>query len=244
MKIYTKVVIGMRSGEILEEESYEHDGDVALCKGGDRGGNEIAETSQEIEMSKITQEEWNRFKTTYQPLMKEMAGEIQEIGEAEKNTVAGMVGSGLTRSYNEAADQTAKNSFRGGVDPSSGRMSIGMGDVGRGRAESMAQGMVKGVERVEDVKVAGLQNIVGMARGDAGKSMRGLNSIATDAVNAANQKASFEQASRNDKAELGATVVGMGLAGARASGWGKAGAASTGDALAGSLYYDQNALPA
>ena len=33
MKMYTRVVIDMADGSVLEEESYEHTGDVALCKG-------------------------------------------------------------------------------------------------------------------------------------------------------------------------------------------------------------------
>ena len=33
MKIYTRVVIDMADGSVLEEDSFEHHGDVALCKG-------------------------------------------------------------------------------------------------------------------------------------------------------------------------------------------------------------------
>ena len=38
MKIYNKVVIDMATGETVEEDSYEHEGSVALCKGGGGGG--------------------------------------------------------------------------------------------------------------------------------------------------------------------------------------------------------------
>jgi len=34
MKIYTKVTISMDTGEVLDSESYEHDGPIAACKGG------------------------------------------------------------------------------------------------------------------------------------------------------------------------------------------------------------------
>jgi hypothetical protein len=38
MKIYTRVVIDMKTNEVLEEESFEYEGELALCGGGKGGG--------------------------------------------------------------------------------------------------------------------------------------------------------------------------------------------------------------
>lgn len=38
MKIYTKIIINMSSGETLHEESFEYEGEIVLCWGGDSGG--------------------------------------------------------------------------------------------------------------------------------------------------------------------------------------------------------------
>lgn len=38
MKVYTKVVLDMRTLELIEEESFDYEGPVALCKGGGGGG--------------------------------------------------------------------------------------------------------------------------------------------------------------------------------------------------------------
>lgn len=48
MKVYTRLVIDISTSQILEEESFEYDGPLALCDGGgDGGGGEGADTSGE-----------------------------------------------------------------------------------------------------------------------------------------------------------------------------------------------------
>lgn len=43
MKVYTRVVISLKDNSIIEEDSYNYDGDVALCFGG--GGTQVVEKS-------------------------------------------------------------------------------------------------------------------------------------------------------------------------------------------------------
>lgn len=40
MKIYRKIVLDMKSGKTLEEQSFDYEGDLALCGGGDGGGDQ------------------------------------------------------------------------------------------------------------------------------------------------------------------------------------------------------------
>lgn len=49
MKIYTKVVMDMRTGEILEEESFKYTGPIAECKGGGGVTHTTATTKGEID---------------------------------------------------------------------------------------------------------------------------------------------------------------------------------------------------
>jgi len=46
MKIYTKVTISMDTGEVLDSESYEHDGPIAECKGGGGSNTEYVQSPQ------------------------------------------------------------------------------------------------------------------------------------------------------------------------------------------------------
>jgi hypothetical protein len=56
MKIYTKVVIDMSSGAILEEESHDYSGPVALCGGGGTTVAAPTKTDTELETEKINME--------------------------------------------------------------------------------------------------------------------------------------------------------------------------------------------
>ena len=181
---------------------------------GGGGSNEVPETKYEKEMAKITSEEWNRYKTVFQPLMDTEAKKITAMGVGEKNAVSGMINAGVTKQFDSAADRTTKGLNSHGIDPSSGVSAITMADVSRDKSEAMTPAMVGGDIQVDKTKVAGLQNLVNMARGDAGQAMRGVNSIATDQVRNAIQDASTAQQSRNDTFEGLASVAGAGMAAA------------------------------
>jgi len=53
MKVYTFIELDMSSGEVLHEESYEHNGSVALCTGGS-GGNDASDTSEVTNKIELT----------------------------------------------------------------------------------------------------------------------------------------------------------------------------------------------
>jgi len=178
------------------------------CGSDKSDSNKVQETAYEIELSKITNEQWNRFKKVHQPLFNDLAGDITGIGQAEKNTVAGLVSSGLTKQYGDRQEAAAKNLSLRGVGPSS----LAIGDISRERAGVVTGGMVKGQGEVDNTKVAGLQNLVNMARGDAGEAMRGISDIAGEQVQDATSKAIYDQQDRNETLETAGTAAGMGLA--------------------------------
>lgn len=246
MKIYREITLSMETGEVLAEDSYEYDGPVAECKGGGGGNNEQPETAQEVELSKITQEEWNRFKTTYQPLFEDLAADYTKMGDKEKNAVGGLVHAGTTKVYDAAAKDVTKAAQSRGLDPSSGATTIGLGDVARDRATADTKGINTATSQVDDLKVAGWQNVLGMARGDAGQSIQGLSDIAGDAVTRNAQTAVYNQQARNDTFEGVAGAVGMGMAGLKA-GMPKGGASGTSaidgkPIAAGQPYYNPNEM--
>lgn len=179
------------------------------CGGSSSGSTEVKETAYEIELSKITAEEWKRYKTTYQPLFTDLAAKISNWGEGEKNVVKGKINSALTGQYDATKKQAGKSIAARGLDPSS---SINvMSDINRDESASKTSSFIKGDTNVDTKKNAGLQNIVGMARGDAGQAMSGLSSLATNSVQDAIADAQAKQQSYNDTMDAFASAAGMGL---------------------------------
>jgi len=187
------------------------------CGGGSSGDNEVKETANEIALAKVSVEENARYEQVYAPLFKSLSKDIMGIGKAEKNAVAGMVNAGVTKTYDAAEAQTRKNMASRGIDPSGS--AVTMGDIGREKSTALAAGEVKGQSQVDNIKVGGMQNLVNMARGGAGEAVQGLGSIAADEVQSANQKAYYDQQSRNDNMEMAASIAGSGLAVAKNSNW-------------------------
>lgn len=258
MKIYNRIVIDMRTYAVIEEDSFEYSGPVCELKGGgSSGSNEIKETAAEVELSKVVQAENDRYQQVYQPLFNKLSSQIQGIGQAEKNTVGGAIHAGTTKAYDKSANNTARTLMDKGVDPSGGKMAIEQGDIGRERASADVGGITSGTSKVEDTKVAGLQNVVNMARGDASKSVEGLGSIAGNEVQRADQDAYYQQQSRNDNFEAGASLAGMGIAGMKgmkmsnsgvsapaSTSWGGTGDYSGSYGIASNPFPTQNKLPA
>lgn len=208
MKVYTSITIDMRSGAVEHEESFAYHGQVAQCKGGSSGSNQVPETATEVTLSEITAEEWNRFKTTYVPLFAKLKHDVMSMDQDTKNQVSGMVNAGITQKMDEAKSQLIDTQAQKGQGP----RAIGLGDVGRAKAETMTKGVVGGDAKVDSAKVAGLQNIVNMARGDAGQTMQGMGQIASQQVSSAIRDKAYDQDERNDIAESIGTVGGMGSA--------------------------------
>jgi hypothetical protein len=207
VKVYNSVVIDMLSGATIFEDSFEHSDDIVECKGESSGGsNTVAETPAEIELSLVTKEQWNRFKKNYQPLFYKLKDDIEAIGANEKNVVGGMVNAGITKKFDQIGSQVADNAIAKGVGPSA----ITLGDVGRAKEATLMPSTLNANMKVDSTKIAGLQNLVNMSRGDAGQSMQGLGAIAGDQVSTALRDTAYNQDQSNDDAESLGSLAGMG----------------------------------
>lgn len=93
MRVYTRIVIDMASGAVLEAEGFDYDGPVALCKGG--GGGSQTTNTQDIEYNArmatiaesqqgMAQEYFNFWKSDYKPLEQEQIAANREMVAAAK----------------------------------------------------------------------------------------------------------------------------------------------------------------
>ena len=85
MKIYTKIVLDMTTGETLEEESFEYDGEVALCMGSGGGGSttNTVDYAYNARMATISEEQQAWARDYYQ--MWQQHFKPYEIAQAQAN---------------------------------------------------------------------------------------------------------------------------------------------------------------
>ncbi len=90
MKIYNKIVLDMQTWEVLEEDSYEYDGPLALCGGG--GDSDAPEpTAQEtaLQAAQLRAYQSQEAETaTLKPILYQSMGLINENGTVRKMTDA------------------------------------------------------------------------------------------------------------------------------------------------------------
>lgn len=209
MKIYTSVVIDIASGATLYEESYEHSGAVALCKGGD---NEIKETAEEKALAKISAEQWNQYQERFRPFEDQWIADTKmDAGDQAK--MAGQVNAGVGAAFDERQATAETANFNAGMDPSSGRFKAAVSGLSEQRGTATAKATTAASQAVDDQTYQGLQSAVAMGRGQSAEALRDMTSLASDATAAAIGDAQNAQNTRSSYASSAMTAVGMGLAG-------------------------------
>jgi hypothetical protein len=208
MKIYTTLVMDM-SGKILHEESYDHEGPVALMKGSD---NEVEETSQEIALARISREQWNEYNTRLKPFEDEwIENTAMDAGDHAKMT--GQVNAAVGSEFDKQQAVGEKQMFQAGMDPSSGAYKAMVSGVNadRGVAQGKAQSVAS--QAVDDQTYQGLQQSVNLGRGQAVEAGRDMTSLAYDATGKAISDTINKRDTTQSWVSSGMSAAGMGLAG-------------------------------
>lgn len=215
MKVYEKIVIDILTGQVVEEESHEYDGPVALCKGDDAAPTEVQETALEKESSRIATEQWNDYKTRFVLTENKFIASLR-IDQGDKDKVAGQIGAGIASSTGTNLEASKDSLTASGVNPNSGRATVGLGDVTTGAANRGGKAMARGSSAMDDIHYAGLQSAISLGRGQASKASLGISDIAGQQVENAisDTTNNFNQAmsKKGETQELIGGTIGMGTA--------------------------------
>lgn len=197
------------SGNVIAEEFFEHDGGVALCKG---GSDEVKETAQEQALAQISKEQWNQYQERFVPFENEWIKNVR-MDSGDQAKMAGQVNSAVGSEYDKAAGEVAREQFAAGIDPSSGAYKAAMSgmSVGRGEATGKAKGVAS--QAVDDQTYIGLQNAIAMGRGQAAEAGRDMTTLAYDATGKAISDAKNKQDTRQTWVSSGMSAAGAGLSG-------------------------------
>jgi len=185
MKVYTKVITDMTTGEVLEEEFYEYDGPVAECKGGDA---EVEETKDEKVLAQVGKQQWERYKDTFAPLENVLMDRAR-MGEPEQAQATGVANAAVQQEYDGQTEQITQAMGERGVSAGSGATVSALGSSALDRAASQAMTQVNAQENVADAHYEGLESVIQLGRGKSADAVQGMSNIAArsnqEAVNSA-----------------------------------------------------------
>ncbi len=184
---------------------------------GKGGSNEIKETSQEVELSRIAQEELQHYQSTFVPLENKWMADIP-VTAAEKSRATGQVAAETGLTFDNAAKQAQEKSTMMGVDPSSGQARGLSAGITLNRAKATGRALSSTDQAMDDQKYQGLQNAVNIGRGQATTAMKDTATIAGDASRMAINDAYGANESSNSLKSSAMSAAGMGLAGWQNSG--------------------------
>lgn len=209
MKIHTRVVTCMATGEVLEDEYYEHEGPVDLCKG---GGYEIEETAEEKELANISMEKWERYKTKFRPLEDQYMKKVDGMNsDANFNRVGGLAGGAIKTGAVEQLDTANQAMFQGGINPNSGKF-IGANSSLMSKGSKVLSAAVNQANRgLGTEKISRMEGIVSIGQGQAADAVKGLSDIASNSVDQATSSAENRYNNYAGNLEAIGTAGGMGL---------------------------------
>jgi len=176
MRVFTRIVMDMGTGAVLESESFEHTGPVSLCKGGGSNSTttvdyeynarmaDIAESQQEM-----AQEYFDFWKSDYKGLESDQIQANREMIAAAKpvrdkyiseslegvnaETVAAQARADAQQALTTAEGSTARGLSRLGLNPDSGAFADSLGrsaQVNSARTLAQAANSARTTARTEN----------------------------------------------------------------------------------------------
>ena len=186
MKIHTRVVTCMTTGEVLEDNYYEYEGPVDLCK----GSGEIKETAEEKVAAEISDEKWKRYQDVFVPLEDQYMKKVDNFrSDANYDKVGGMVSSGVKSGMGQAIADNNTAMFQGGINPNSGKF--------KGANTAL---MTKGSKVLSDAvnnanlnlgteQLNRMEGLVKIGQGQSADTTKSMNQIAKNSASIAGQDA-------------------------------------------------------
>lgn len=205
MKIYTKVVMSMADGAVLEEESYEYEGPLALCGG---GGGEVKETAEEREIARIATEQWNDYQTRFIPVENAYMDKAR-ITDEDTDFLQGEAAKAVQGEYSKAEQRLMTQFGLSGAAPGSGKFGAGMAALDAGRGAQLGLSVAQTGEQAKDLHAEGLQSMIAMGRGQAHNAQLGLGQNAALAAGNAINNAANRQYGRAATGQALGTAAGM-----------------------------------
>jgi hypothetical protein len=212
VKIHTRVVTCMTTGEVLEDEYYEYEGPVDLCSSG--GSYEVPETPEEKELAKISLEKWNRYKEVYRPLEDKYMAKVDNMtSDAAYDRIGGLTGNAIVAGAGSQMDAGNQAMFQGGINPNSGKF-MGANSTLMSKGSKVLSSAVNQANRgLGTEKIARMEGIVNIGQGQASDAVKGLSDIAASSVDTAEQRAKGIYNDYQGTLESVGTIGGAGLRG-------------------------------
>lgn len=165
---------------------------------------DIQPTAMEIANTQIALQQWQHYKNQAVPLENKYMGLVKrQNSPMQYGNAAGLAQGGVVEQYDPMLRKAAGEAFSNGVNPASGQFLAKAADMRAKGATAMGQAAAGAQQAQHDRYIGGLENILGIGRGQAGVAQAGLADAAQNQVEAAKARS---QAQWDSDLQMGAAA--------------------------------------
>lgn len=171
--------------------------------GGGGGDNKVKDTPEQKQLAAVAAEKWNYAQENLAPLEDAY---MQQVGgmtsDGNMSYIRGRTMQSQQQAAGEMGQQVGGQLQRAGIDPSSGRYQGEMTGLNLDVAQSGGETTGRAQFEQESQQIGGLQNIVAIGQGEAGRAQQGLGQIAGQSAADARQSAASQFNRRSANLQL------------------------------------------
>ena len=151
------------------------------------GSDEVKETAQEREAANVAWEQWNDYQDRYVPFENRFIYDVTGMKDGKADAGVWDQRRGDLRGDVNADIMQQATAIP--VNPNSGRMKLGTAPT---LGKALAKGAIAADAAVDGQRIAGMQAVVDMGRGQANQADLGMQGLARDAADDAIQQSAID----------------------------------------------------
>lgn len=178
---------------------------------GGGGSTTIKDTPAQKSLAKIAAQRFNLYQQYFVPLENQFISDVFAMKDPSAyESVEGFVNAIQQPEFQKARGQLEQQAFQQGIDPTSGQFRGTSQQFAQTQARGMGLGTAEALSGQTDRYYQGLQNIIALGEGQAGKTMSGLADVADIARQRSTAEAKTEFARSSMLGEVAGTGLGLG----------------------------------
>lgn len=195
-----------------------------------KGGNKVEETAQQRAMAEFAMNQLQDYKRRWLPVQKQLAAQIQSMGEKgspERAAATGKAATDAALQFTQAQGALEKTLTNQRVGMNSSRAKLAIAGMGADKATSTGVSTMIADQQIDDAYMAGLSALTTIGRGERAQVADSLASQASQSSRQAAADAEVSMMRRAGNARLVGQVAGYGLGAAMGGGPGPGAAVNT-----------------
>lgn len=195
-----------------------------------KGGNKVEETAQQRALAEFARNQLQDYKKRWLPVQKQLAAQIQSMGEKgspERAAATGKAATDTAMQFAQAQGALEQALTNRRVNLNSSRAKLAISGAGTDKATSTGMSTMIADQQIDDAYMAGLSALTSIGRGERAQVADSLAAQASQSGRQATADAEASMMRRAGNTRVAGQLIGYGLGAAMGGGVGPGATANT-----------------